>query len=315
MNKVQIATSRLVAILLVPGIVLAQNTDTNQSKSEIEPEDDAVGSTGNVGLTQYEKFMLENTPSLQNVSKEQKDNYLQKFKEFRTSLSGYEANIMDKLEDLAIAESELKDAKESNKDEKTIQKYESLKALRIFELEDLGVPTTDRLNANPDYWMKKAIAAKNFVENNDTQKISGEYNDSTITYVHATNSALTRTSIIWVPCWNNNFQVSCPNLNWGWNTGSTTTAFWFIPTDGAMSFGSQICNDKNIGHDKIHYSVRIERDITSIFGTSLYDYDRTTIESLDADSVQCDDTTIHKSVNAGSRADLTTSLSNISVTG
>ncbi len=52
MNKIQIATSCLVTILLVPGIVLAQNTDTNmlnKLESEIEPKDGSIGPVGNTG--------------------------------------------------------------------------------------------------------------------------------------------------------------------------------------------------------------------------------------------------------------------------
>ena len=61
--------------------------------------------------------------------------------------------------------------------------------------------------------------------------------------------------------------------------------------------------------------MRIEREITSVFGTTSYDYDQTSSENLDADRRNCDDTIVHKSVNAVSRAELTTSISNIFVTG
>ena len=42
--------------------------------------------------------------------------------------------------------------------------------------------------------------------------------------------------------------------------------------------------------------MRIEREITSVFGTTSYDYDQTSSENLDADRRNCDDTIVHKSV-------------------
>ncbi len=292
----------LIAMLLVPAGINGITAQTVQNESTLELE-----------LTAYEKSMLE-SPSLKDVSEEVKIDFIKNLREFRNNLSGYDAKIVEKLDELAIADLKLKEANNSNKDEKTIQKYESQKALKIFELEDLGVPSQERLEANPQYWTEKAIESKKRIESNNTQPVIGTDRNDDIYFIHSSDSALKRVSILWVPCWNEGFQVSCPNLNWGWNVG-TTTAFWWIPTDGIMSFGSQICNDSDINHDTINYNMRIEREIISIFQTTVYDFDNTTSESLDADRYNCDNTTFYKSVNAGSRTELSTSISNIFVTG
>ena len=188
--------------------------------------------------------------------------------------------------------------------------------LRIFELEELGVPSQDRLEANPQYWLERAIEAKKRIDSGDTYQTSGDNSDDNLYYVHSSNSALKRTSVLWIPCWEHGFQIGCPNLNWGWNAGTTTTAYWFIPSSGTMSFGSDICNDRDIGHDTINYDMRIQRSVTSVtLGTSVYDYDQTTSEHLDADRRDCDNNPKHVSIPAGTRADLSTSISNISVPG
>ena len=88
MNKVQIVTTCLATILLVPGIVLAQNIDTsiqNKLESEIEPKDSSVGAVGNTGDIELMKSIIKDYEEELEIETDQNDiEYLE--------------NVIDRLE-------------------------------------------------------------------------------------------------------------------------------------------------------------------------------------------------------------------------
>ena len=181
--------------------------------------------------------------------------------------------------------------------------------MKFFELEDLGITTIERFEANPEYWIQKSINAKKSIENVDTASVSGEDGSSNIHYVHQSNDlALKRTLILTFPCWEG---ANCPIVNWGWNAGSTTQ-IWFVTTDGQVSFRSSVCLDSPSHHDEVNLNIRVERDIHSIFQTELYSFDRNWDRTFAYDGTKCFDSVKNKDINGGSRAGMTTSISDIS---
>ena len=304
-SKTTYAIPLMILVLLIPmGSVGAQT-----APGDDEPIDN-IGPVGIVDdLTPYEQFVLDNMPDLEKATKQDKKKYITDFRDYIDKFTGYESTFMNKLGELALADKNLDDAKASNETPKKIAEYESQKAMRVFELEDLGITTKDRFNANPEYWIQKAINAKKAIESFNTSSVSDENDSSNIHYVHQSNDlALKRTSVLTFPCWNG---LNCPIISSGWNTGSSTSEIWFIPTDGQVSFRSGVCLDGATHHDEVHFNMRIQRDIHSILQTELYSFDRNWNKTID-DVEDCHTSIKNKDVNAGSRAGMTTSIRNIS---
>ena len=118
------------------------------------------------------------------------------------------------------ANKNLDGVKASDETTKKIAEYESQKALRVFELKDLGITTKDRFDTNPEYWIQKAINAKKATGSFNTASMSDENYSSNLHYVHQSNDlALKRTSVRTFLCWNG---VNCTIISSGWNTDSST---------------------------------------------------------------------------------------------
>jgi hypothetical protein len=260
-------------------------------------------------LTSYEVFVLSSMPNLHNATDADQESYVKDFREELTKLTGYEAAYMDKMNELAKTHYTLEDAIKANLSQDKIEEYESQKALKFFELEDLGITTQDRFDANPEYWINKAINAKQDIENQDTVSVSGNNDSDGIYYVHQSDLALKRTAILTWPCWEG---VPCPIVNYGWNAGTSTSEIWFIPTNGQVSFRHAVCLDDDTHHDSVTFDVRIKQDIYSIIQTVLHEVDSTFERTLYSEG-QCYQSIKNKDVYAGSRAGMSTGISNISL--
>ena len=124
--------------------------------------------------------MLLTTPSLQNTTDAQKIDYVKQLREFRSSFSGYEAAYMEKIGQLALAELDLMKAIDEHGSQKDIKDLESQKALRVYQLEELGITTQDRYDANPEYWKEKILDAKIRIEQGNTLNVSYSDKSSSI---------------------------------------------------------------------------------------------------------------------------------------
>ena len=303
MNKTTSILALTTVALLLPFML------TNVQADEKTPEDWINQLIG------YEKYLLLTVQSLQNATDAEKVDFIKKFRDFKSSLSGYEAAYMEKINELAVSELSLLKAIENQENQKDIKKLEKQKALRMFQLEEFGITTQERHEANPDYWKQKILDAKTRIESSGTTNISHNDGTSNIYQIHQSDLALKRLSILSFPCWDSNLgQVSCPIVNYGWNAGSTTSEIWFIPKSGFVLFDHSVCLDDDTHHDEVSFEMGIERDVHSIFGTKLYGFDRDYDITLDGDEGECANSFYKKlNVYAGSRAGMTTSVSDISL--
>ena len=168
-------------------------------------------------LPPYEQWIFTNTPSLQKLSYEQKINHISEMRHAIDSFIGYEAKVFEKINELAESDKRVEVAKQQNKPKHIITSLEIELMTLYFELEDLGITTQDRWDASPKYWKNKVIEAKKRIESIDVKSVSEGFDkNSNIHFVHQTDLALKRTSLMTVPIWSvYGVTVPFPVVTWG----------------------------------------------------------------------------------------------------
>lgn len=115
-----------------------------------------------------------------------------------------------------------------------------------------------------------------------------------------------------VPCFPENFaSLYCPTIAWGWNAGSTTATWWFLPYPGDVDFYSSVCLDQSTHHSVINFDMDTIRKVTTIFGTvgtSENQYDVTLYNNI-----KCASNEITQWIDGTNQISTITSVSNISL--
>ncbi len=232
----------------------------------------------------------------------------------RSNLIGYENVVFLKLDELADATKAINQAKDNGADDRMIKELKLKESLKFFELEELGLTTSDRYNANPSYWNEKAFKAKQAIENPKSQPVVGFESNDDLHYVHQTDLALKRTAILTVPVWNvGGITVPLPIVSTGWNAGTSTASWPFVPTDGDVTFDSKVCLAEPTHHSSVDFDMQVVREIKYFWGTILYSFDNTYDENHDSQGDCTPDRFEKRSIKAGSSAKAETGISNISL--
>ena len=261
-------------------------------------------------LTAYEEGILDNTPSLQGLSDEERDEFVSKLRLQISSFTGYEKQVFKELNELAEIQRDLDNAKAQKRSDSVVKQLNSDLHAKKFSLEDIGVTTQERWDASPEYWANKAINAKKSIEQGDTKKVRGYDSQSDLYAVHQTDLALLRGAIMSFPCWG---AAVCPLVQTGWNAGESNVQLWWVPTDGNIGYESSVCLASDTHHNEVTFDMQTKRDLKSILQTWIYVYDNTVSVTLDGDEGECESNYYQRSVSAGSSAGLTTGISNISL--
>lgn len=266
-------------------------------------------------LTAYEEFVLDNMPNLDEATEQDKASYIKAFRDSTDGLTEYESSYMDKLEELAEAQKKLDLAKAANETE-NVAKYESEKALRIFELEDLGVTTKDRFDASPGYWTNKAINAAEYgkdagstsITNNDVRDNPDPDLETSPEYVMEPEYiSLSRIAVITYPCWEDG--IVCPLIENSWNEGTSASEIGLVPVEGQLSFRSAVCLEGPAERGNVGFKMRIQHDLYDSSGT-IYTADESSDRTL-ANMGDCHISTTDKDANAGHGAKIAVSITDI----
>lgn len=311
----------LALVFLIPAGINAQTTpgenETEYITGPIGTTDETLESTDRDmihELSAYEQVMIKNNVGMTDASSDTINEYVEMLRKYRDNLEPYQNTVMTVFDELAQLELDIEEAKSTNQTDTTIAQETQYEEL-INKLEGWGITTQDNIETDPSYWMRKAISFK-ASHDATTVNTSGNGDHFNTHQIHAGNSALKINSIIWYPCASlASIQVSCFVLDWGWNIDTTVVSVSPLPTSGKLSFGVDVCNERDIDHVRISFDYEIDRSITSSIGTSLYDWNTDTTASLNGERTffNCLSSTKYLSVPAGSSAEQTMKITDISV--
>jgi hypothetical protein len=87
------------------------------------------------------------------------------------------------------------------------------------------------------------------------------------------------------------------------------------PTSGNVSYGSDICNERDVDHETVTIDYEIERTMTNVFGNDVHIPDSSDSISLDGNDTffNCYSASPRYSILAGSSAELSTEITDITV--
>ena len=136
---ITILSVSLIVVMLVPSnAVIFAETDTTDSDIQ----------------SAYFKKILQQK-SIQDMTELQKEKFTHQVKDYFNS-TPYHKQIFVLIEELAEIESQIKETKDNGKDTtKLTQKL----WVTIYNLENYGVVSEERLTSNPEYWMDRASNA------------------------------------------------------------------------------------------------------------------------------------------------------------
>ncbi len=263
-------------------------------------------------LTAYEEWVLKTLLEQSDIEKAQS---IEKLRSFVDTLGGYEKFIFDHIVDIAEAEKQLELATEQNKSEQTIQELEIKRITLYFELEEYGVTTKDRFDANPEYWKTRVINAKIEMETPQTNNVGVDDENTNLYYVHQSDLALKRTSIMTIPLFGYGpATIPFPVISYGWNQGTSTSSWGFIvnPTGGTVTYESLVCLDSATHHDSVDFDMTSTGNTKNVFGQIQYNYDETS-EVTHSDVNDCESFTKTIQIPSTYSATLSTTISDISL--
>lgn len=296
-NTRTILFASLISAIMLSGMQMA---DAKEGDSDIEK------------LTAYEEWVLE---ILDEKSDEQKMQSIEKLRAFVDTLDGYEAFIFDKVEGIAEAEKQVNFAKEQNKPDQIIQELEMKLMTLYFELEEYGVTTKDRFDANPEYWKSRASSAKIAMETPNTNNVNMSERNSSLHYIHQTDLALKRTSILTIPLFGHGpATLPFPVTTYGWNQGTSTSSWGFIanPTGGTVTYESIVCLDSPTHHDSVDFEMNSNGNTKNIFGQIQFHFNQD-MDVTHSDSGDCKTYTRTTAIPSTYSATLSTTVSGISL--
>ncbi len=295
------ATTILFASLIAVAVFsVIQTVEANQDKNDLD------------NLTAYEQWVLTNV--LDGQTDTEKAQNIEKLRTFVATLTGYEAFIFDKVNDIAEAEQQLNIAQEQDKPDEIVQELETKLMTSYFELEEYGVTTKDRFDANPKYWKDRVIAAKSEMEKPQTSNASADGDDSTLHHVHQTDLALKRTSILTVPVFGvGPATIPFPVVTHGWNQGTSTSSWGFITAiHGKITYESIVCLDSDTHHDSVDFEMNSSGNTKNALGQVQFNFDRD-FDVNHEDAGDCKTYTRSTVVPGTYSASLSTTISDISL--
>ncbi len=239
--------------------------------AEAETNSDGIGE-----LTAYEEWVISTLPVY--YTDAQVVESTEKLRSFIDTLDGYELFILKQVIDIAESEKQIDNAKEQDESEETIKGLEKEKNALYFKLEEYGVTTKDRFDANPEYWKSKTIESKKEYESPKIKSVSMNNGNPNISYVHQTDLALKRTSLLTVPIFGHGHAtIPFTVVEYGWNNGKTTASWGFItnPTGGTVTMESSVCLDQPTHHSSVDFDMRSKGNTKNVLGQVQYNYDRT----------------------------------------
>lgn len=246
----------------------------------------------------------------------QKVESIEKLRSFVETLDGYEAFIFDEVMDIAEAEKQVNLTKEQNKSEEIVQEFEMKLMTLYFELEEYGVTTKDRFDTNPEYWKTRVLAAKIEMETpSQTNNISMDNENSSLHYIHQTDLALKRTSLLTIPLFEfGPATIPCTVISYGWNQGTSTSSWGFIanPTGGTVTFESIACLNSVTHHDSVDFEMTSNGNTKNLLGQTQYHFDED-IDVTHSDADDCETYTRTTEIPSTYSATLATTISDISL--
>ena len=274
---------------------------------------DAEKDVTNMGkLTAYEEWVLKTLTEQSDIEKAQS---IEKLRSFVDTLDGYEKFIFNQVTGIAEAEKQVKLAKEQNKPEKTIRELETNRITLYFELEEYGITTKDRFDANPEYWKTKALNAKIEMEAPRTNNVSMNDENTDLYYIHQSDLALKRTSILTIPLFGvGPATIPFPVISYGWNLGTSTSTWDFIvnPAGGIVTYESIVCLDSATHHDSVDFDMNSKGNTKNLFGQVQYNFNET-VEVIHSESRDCETITKATGIPPTYSATLSTKISGISL--
>lgn len=293
--------SILASAVLVPATLVAANADTDEDLYE---------------LSDYEQVLVKNNANLDNATNADINDYVDTIREFRNNLEPWQESYMDTIDELskvslaiekAIAEGEI--------DAETAEKIQQ--EVLLAQLEDWGIASAEKIGEDPKHWMDKAVSFKEAYEAKESTKTSGSSDGTDIHRVHV-NTSLKINTIMWMPCWEwYGIPINCPFIDHGWNIDTASVSGVAAPTSGHVTYGSDICNERDVDHATVTIDYEIERIMTNVFGDDIPIPDSDSSISLDGNDTtfNCYSASPRYSIAAGSTAEMTTEIIDISVSG
>ena len=176
MKNITNKTKTILFASLIVAMVLPFSTMDFAQAAPNENANNNVQKTKLQKLTAYEEGILDNTPSLQGLSDEDRDEFVSNLRSQISSFKGYEKQVFKELNELAKIQKDFDNAKSQKRSDDYVKGLNSDLHAKKFSLEEIGVTTQERWDASPEYWANKAINAKKGIEEGETIKVRG--NDS-----------------------------------------------------------------------------------------------------------------------------------------
>ena len=245
---------------------------------------------------------IKNQATVEQMNEEQRNEFIQKLQE-EMNATEYEREVYTLLEDLNEVNLQIIDAQEQERD--TTDLVQQGWAI-VYDLEDYGVVSEDRLLSNPDYWHNKADEARKQIQNGETVQATVEIrSNSNIQQVHTDNVSLKNQSEVDYLCgFFLGVPIYCPRVDVAWGGGTDTHAIktlphvhtqvyrlfrhkiahnsvklrlvvggpeYILPHDGRVYTEGSICLHNDGGHDRVNFRFDTEHDVYTILGGHVFD--------------------------------------------
>ena len=213
--------------------------------------------------TYFKKMLRQET--VQDMTEQQRSEFVQNVRDYFSSTQ-YHKQIFVMFEELMEIDSQITKAEREEKDTTRLtQEAWSI----IYDLEDYGIVSYERLVSNPSYWADRAYDAVNQINQNKAVKTSksGTGHDD-VRQVHMDGVDLANQSDVRVPCVSASmFTGYCPNpaTAHGLDTKTKTAsiASWY----GNFFMYSKVCITDADHHDNITTTYDHHHKISNAFGT------------------------------------------------
>ena len=212
---------------------------------------------------------IKNQTTVKQMNEEQRNEFIQKIQE-EMNATEYEREVYTLLEDLSEVNLQIIDAQEQERDTTDLVQQGWV---IVYDLEDYGVVSEDRLLSNPDYWHNKADEARKQIQNGETVQATIEIrSNSNIQQVHTDDVSLKNQSEVDYICgFFLGVPIYCPRVDVAWGGGTDTHAIKTLPHDGRVYMEGSICLHNDGGHDRVNFRFDTEHDVYTIFGGHVFD--------------------------------------------
>lgn len=244
----------------------------------------ASSTVDDISTSAYLKDILQQK-DLPDMTESQKVEFIQKVKEYFSS-SPYHNQIFILIEKISEVKFQIAEAKTNGESTtKLIQQGWTI----VYDLENYGVVSEERLTSNPNYWADRAKDAMERANRGDTVSVNTATRDSDngIKQVHMDGVVLKNESEVRVPCIQYLFvTIYCPNFGTAYGLDTQTSATYIATWPGTFYMTSKVCIDEDGGHDAIISTYNHHHKVSNVFGTVMMleeDTDTVTISEDDCD--------------------------------